>query len=69
MDARGAHRGFLDPIVAGNLALAREVASGLAILRLAEDAGLPTEPEYEGCPALARIPYTGAPPKDPFRGR
>jgi hypothetical protein len=41
---------------------------GLAILRLADQAGFPTEPEYPGCPALARLPSTVPPPADPLPG-
>lgn len=39
---------------------------GLAILRLAERAGFPTEPDYPGCPALARLTSTVPPPRDPM---
>ncbi len=46
---------------------AQVFVEGLAILRLAERAGFSTEAEYEGCPALARLPSKSPPPADPFR--
>ncbi len=39
---------------------------GLAILWVAERAGLKTLREYPLCPALSRVPMTGSPPVDEF---
>jgi hypothetical protein len=39
---------------------------GLALLRIAEGAGLKTRREYPLCPALARVPLGAAPPADTF---
>jgi len=50
-----------DPIV---VAERNVYVEGLALLRLADLAGIPTEDEYRLCPSLARVPLASRPPED-----